>query len=84
MKWFDDKLGNFSLRNDKGFYVCGMHPKPSKKYLLFLGIDFFGDEKKFNIWYNKKNFWYGDTAPSEVTLREAIDRILKAIHGVYI
>jgi hypothetical protein len=83
--WTDDKLGNYVYRPEgKTFAVCGMHPKPTMAYLKYLGNEFFDDEKDFEDWYYHKNFWHGGTAPCEIPIKDAITRILQAIHGVYI
>lgn len=83
--WSNDGLGNYMfIPKGSMSATCGMHPKPTMSYLKYLGMELFSNEKDFKDWYYHKNYWYGDTSPSEVNMQEAIDRLLRAIHGVYI
>lgn len=84
--WHSDKsLGRYSLEDDKTHRILyAFHPKPTDEYVKYLGITVFGDEKIFNEWFEEKNFWYGKTAPKELTNREVVLRLMRTIHNIYI
>lgn len=83
----DDITGQHILRkvtDTSSTVICGLHPKPTYEYIEYLGMEFFEDKDMFLDWYNQENWWYGGTAPCDVSKQEAVDRMIRMIHGVYI
>ena len=84
-KWYENKFDeSFYLEGETGKLVCGLHPKPTREYAIHLGTKLFKDNKDFNSWYTKSNFWYGDIAPIDMSDRELIERIMQIENNAYI
>jgi len=64
--------------------ICGLRPKATNAYLEYLGMLFFEDNDSFIDWYNTKNYWYDGQAPCDLSKEEAVGRMIRMIHGVYI
>jgi len=87
-EWFGDEIiGQYTLRkitDTSSTVICVFRPKPTYEYLEYLGIVFFKDKNLFLEWYNTPNWWYAETAPCDVTMKEAIDRMIRMVIGLYI
>ena len=84
-KWYTSEFkDSFYLEKENGKLICGIHPKPTKEYAFYLLRKFFDTEQDVQHWYNRKNFWYGDIAPKDMSDNELITRIYQMINSVYI
>ena len=83
--WYKNEFDeSYYLEKENGRLVCSLHPKPNIDYVYHLGIKVFGTEENFNKWYYKKNFWYGDQAPVEMTYKKVIEKIMQIEYNAFI
>lgn len=73
-----------SYHDKSGKIICVLRPKKNKNYLEYLGISVFGNKKSFDMWYDNKNYFYGDKSPAEMTISEAINLLSCIITGTII
>jgi hypothetical protein len=85
MKWYKNEFEeSYYLEKENGRLVCGIHPKPTREYAIYLGKKYFENNRDFNYWYTAVNFWYGEIAPIDMSDKELINRIMQMEYSVYI